>query len=100
MHGATYVVDCEFRCEELVPGSNWVVDIGAASNALKKVLSLYTYQNLDEIPELAGQNTTTEYMCKIVFDGMVKELNGKFKGEIKVTLAESHAAWGSYTGKV
>lgn len=98
MHGATYTVDVEFRVEELVQGLNWVVDIGAAGEALKKVLSLYNYKNLDEIPEFKGQNTTTEFMCKQVFDGIVKEFRGTFHGEIKVTLAESHVAWASYTG--
>lgn len=100
MHGATYVVDCEFRCSELVPKSNWVIDIGYASNMLKEVLSLYNYRNLDELDRFKGQNTTTEFMCKQVFDGIAARVQGKFSGEIRVQLSESHAAWGSYAGSV
>jgi 6-pyruvoyltetrahydropterin/6-carboxytetrahydropterin synthase len=100
MHGATYTVDCEFTCGELVPKSNWVVDIGAASEALKGVLAKYNYRNLDELPEFAGQNTTTEFMCKQVFDGLCAAFAGKFSGRIKVVLAESHTAWASFSGAV
>lgn len=100
MHGATYVVDCEFKTNELVPGLNWVVDIGEASAVLKEVLSKYNYKNLDDLPVFKGQNTTTEFMCKQVFDGVAARFKGRFKGEIRVQLSESHAAWGSYTGKV
>mmetsp|Transcript_4703 Transcript_4703/g.8682 ORF Transcript_4703/g.8682 Transcript_4703/m.8682 type:complete len:110 (+) Transcript_4703:95-424(+) len=35
MHGATYTVECEFHCDELQPGVNWVVDIGEALDALQ-----------------------------------------------------------------
>lgn len=100
MHGATYVVDCEFRTEQLVPKLNWVVDIGEAMTILKEVLSKYNYKNLDELNQFQGENTTTEFMCKQVFDGVAAKLRGRFVGEIRVQLAESHAAWASYTGRV
>eukprot|EP00171_Calliarthron_tuberculosum_P009749 IDg9749t1 len=100
MHGATYTVDVEFCTEELVPKLNWVVDIGEASEALAKVVGKYNLRNLDEIDELKGENTTTEFMCKKVFDGIAAIFEGRFVGDIKVTLAESHRAWGSYTGTI
>lgn len=100
MHGATYTVDCEFICDELVSGSNWVIDIGYASTALKSVLSVYNYKNLDDLPQFSGLNTTTEFMCKQVFDGMRADVAGKFSGKVKVTLAESHTASASFTGSV
>lgn len=77
-----------------------MVDIGEASNVLKEVLSKYNYKNLDELEEFRGQNTTTEFMSKQVFDGVAARFKGKFKGEIRVQLAESHAAWASYTGTI
>lgn len=94
------MVDCEFRALRLVPKLNWVVDIGEASSILKEVLDRYNYKNLDEIEELKGQNTTTEFMCKLVFDGVAEKMQGKFQGDIRVQLAESHVAWASYTGTV
>lgn len=98
LHGATYVVDCEFRTAELVPKLNWVVDIGHASSVLRDVLSKYNYKNLDDMEELRGQNTTTEFMCRQVFDDICEQMKGKFAGEICVRLAESHTASASYTG--
>lgn len=44
---------------------NWVVDIGEASEALGAVLRKYNFQNLDEV--FPGENTTTEFMCKVIF---------------------------------
>lgn len=100
MHGATYTVDAEFIRDNLVPGSNWVIDIGVASETLKKVISVYNYTNLDDLPQFSGQNTTTEFMCKQVFDALAAELAGKFRGQIRVRLAESHIAWASYCGSL
>lgn len=100
MHGATYTVDCEFRTPELVPKLNWVVDIGKASSVLNEVLSKYNYKNLDELDEFKGENTSTEFMCKQVFDGVAAKMKGEFCGEIRIQLAESHVAWASYTGSV
>ena len=45
--------------------------------------------------------TTTEFMCRAIFDGVVERLkdrNDDFKGWIKVSLWESHKAWASFEG--
>lgn len=72
------------------------MDIGFASDTLSKVLGKYNYKNLDDLQELKGQNTTTEFMCYKVFEGIVKEVRSQWKGVIKVKIAESHKAWASY----
>src|SRR5450432_3398974 len=69
MHGATYVVDAEFRAPELSP-EGVVVDIGRASQALGAVLGELNFKNLDEEPAFANQNTTTEFLAKVVFERM------------------------------
>ncbi|KAL7444403.1 hypothetical protein ACHAXM_012005 [Skeletonema potamos] len=107
LHGATYTVDVEFASKELHPECNWVIDIGAASDIVADVLKQYNYKNLDNVFG-EGVMTTTEFMCKTVFDGVVKKLKEKqlmnvgdgnlFEGWIKVTLWESHKAWASYEG--
>ncbi len=107
LHGATYTVDVEFASKELHPECNWVIDIGAASEMVADVLKEYNYKNLDEVFG-EGVMTTTEFMCKAVFDGVVKKLTEKqginegdeklFEGWIKVTLWESHKAWASFEG--
>lgn len=106
LHGATYLVDVEFRRATL-DDNNVVVDIGRASDALADIVSEFNFQNLDELPELHGENTTTEFMCKTVFSRMVDRIRADALGpgasqidSIKVTLHESHVAWASYEGRL
>jgi 6-pyruvoyltetrahydropterin/6-carboxytetrahydropterin synthase len=104
LHGATYVVDAELRGERLDP-HGVVVDIGRAGEALKQVLAALHYRNLDELEELSGRNTTTEFLAKLIFERMAERID---KGELgpgsdqlvslKVTLHESHVAWAAYEG--
>jgi len=106
LHGATYVVDLEFRRLEL-DQDNLVVDIGLASQALHAVLATFDYCNLDEHPDLRGQNTTTEFMARQVFDGMAEriaagELGDAARGigSLRVVLRESHVAWAAYEAEL
>ena len=62
LHGATFVVEAEFRAPRL-DGANLLIDIGLARAELRRVLDTVDSSNLDERPALAGQNTTTEYMA-------------------------------------
>ncbi len=99
LHGATYTVDVTFKTPKLQKDCNWVVDIGEASEILEDVLEGYNYKNLDEI--FPGQLTTTEFMCKKIFDGLCQARpKGWFRGNIEVRLAESHRAWASYEGRL
>ena len=61
LHGATYVVDVEFRRQDL-DSNGIVVDIGRATDALNAVLAGFSYRNLDDEPSLKGKNTTTEFL--------------------------------------
>jgi 6-pyruvoyltetrahydropterin/6-carboxytetrahydropterin synthase len=106
LHGATFVIDCEFRSAKLADG-NIIVDIGRAGAALKSVCGEMSYQNLDDLEMFEGVNTTTEYLAKHVFDRMraaakAGELGPGSDGvtSIKVTLWESHVAWASFEGEV
>ena len=67
LHGATFVVDVAFFRETLTRTSV-VVDIGRAHDALKATLGPLNYRNLDEVPEFAGQQTTTEFLSRHIFD--------------------------------
>jgi 6-pyruvoyl-tetrahydropterin synthase len=106
LHGATFVIDCEFRSAKLAPG-NIIVDIGRASTALKALCGELSYQNLDDLEMFDGTNTTTEFLARHVFDRMraaakAGELGPGSDGvaAIKVTLWESHIAWASFEGEV
>ena len=67
LHGATFVVDAAFIAEKL-DDNGIVVDIGRAHDALKATLAPLNYRNLDELAELKGLNTTTEFLTKHIFD--------------------------------
>ena len=102
LHGATYVVDATFRRAEL-DDDGVVVDIGAAADLLHEVLGALTYRNLDDDPDLAGTNTTTEVLARVVADRLALRIRdgalgpggGALEG-LAVTLHESHVAWASY----
>jgi 6-pyruvoyl-tetrahydropterin synthase len=102
MHGATFVIDAAFIAETLDDNAI-VIDIGRAHEALKAVLAPLNYQNLDEMPEFRGKNTTTEFLSKYIFDGLAKparagELGrpGRELKALRITLSESHVARAQY----
>jgi len=106
LHGATFVVDVEFRAPALSP-DGIVVDIGRARDALHAVLSTLNYRNLDDEPELKDRNTTTEVLARFVFDRIAAAIRAGDVGHearrvaaIKVTLHESHVASGGFEGPV
>jgi 6-pyruvoyl-tetrahydropterin synthase len=106
LHGATYVVDATFRRAEL-DEEGLVVDIGLASEQLRSILSGLSFRNLDDEPAFAGQNTTTEFLARTIFDRLAQAARDGALGDggrgvttICVRLNESHVAWGSYEGEV
>ena len=106
LHGATYVVDVELKRPDL-EADGIVVDIGRAAEALRRVLAELNYRNLDEVPAFAGRNTTTEFLARVVFDGLVAAIRRGDLGpgaaaveQIRVTLHESHVASASFEDRV
>jgi 6-pyruvoyl-tetrahydropterin synthase len=106
LHGATFVVDVEMSRPELGP-DGIVVDIGRAGEALRRALADLSYRNLDELPEFAGRNTTTEFLAQVIFERLAAALRrgdvGPGGGDVermRVTLRESHVASASYEARV
>src|SRR4029450_10280166 len=106
LHGATYVIDVEFRRAEL-DAEGLVVDIGRASETLRGLLATLNYNNLDALPSFAGRNTTTEFLARVLFDRMAAairrgDLGAGARGiePVRVVLHESHIAGAAYEGRV
>ena len=102
LHGATFVVDATFRRATL-DADGIVVDIGRAADALRAVMGELGHRNLDDEAQLAGVNTTTEAIARIVADRLADRARAGELGDgareldgLAVTLRESHVAWASY----
>jgi len=102
LHGATFVVDATFR-REVLDADSVVVDIGRATEELRAILAALNYRNLDDEPDFAGVNTTTEVLAQTVADRLADRIHAGALGEgargiaaIAVTLHESHVAWASF----
>jgi 6-pyruvoyltetrahydropterin/6-carboxytetrahydropterin synthase len=106
LHGATFVVDVEFRRRDL-DTHGIVVDIGRAGEVLHATLADLNYRNLDDVAEFKGRNTTTEFLARIIFDRVAAAVGRGELGEaargvesVRVTLHESHVASASYEAAV
>jgi 6-pyruvoyl-tetrahydropterin synthase len=102
LHGATFVVDLELARKDL-DENGIVADIGQVGELLRSVLAPINYQNLDELPEFEGRNTTTEVLAREICQRLRDRIRGGALGDagtalesLKVTLSESHVAWASY----
>lgn len=105
VHGATFVVDAAFYTRD-IDENGLVVDIGLATDALKAALDPLRYGNLDEVEAFKGKITTTEFLCKHIFDALADAARTKGLGDngrvakIRVMLHESHVARAWYEGEL
>jgi 6-pyruvoyltetrahydropterin/6-carboxytetrahydropterin synthase len=96
LHGATYEVRVELRAPRL-DRDGIVLDIGELRGALREVLAPLDYRNLDELPDFAAGNSTTEVICRHIHTRLSQRLGSRPDAELQVTLVESPVAWASYT---
>ena len=106
LHGATFVVDAAFFTEDL-DGNGLVVDIGLATEALQAALAQLRYKNLDEIEAFRGKITTTEFLCRYIFDRLANAVLGGKLGDgggrvmkLRIQLHESHIARAWYEAPI
>jgi 6-pyruvoyl-tetrahydropterin synthase len=106
LHGATFIVSAAFVAEAL-NRDGVVVDIGRARSVRKEVLAPLNYHNLDELAEMNGSNTTTEFLAKHIFDRLADAVhsgllgrNGQELQALRVTISESHVDRAWYEGRL
>ncbi len=106
LHGATYVVEAEFRSPRL-DAHGVVLDIGQALQLLREVLADLDYRNLDDHPDFQGANTTTEVLAQVIFQSLAVRIRDGALGidqdqpeSLKVILRESPVAWASFEGRL
>lgn len=106
LHGATYVVDVTLRGPAL-DETGVLVDIALASRVVRTILDRIDRRNLDELPEFAGCNSTTEVVARYIADEVAARAAAGDLGPggarltgLVVTLHESPVAWASYERSV
>jgi len=105
LHGATFTVNLAFFASD-IDMHGLVVDIGLATKVLSEVLEPLRYKNLDELEQFNGKFTTTEFLCKYIFDQVLIELKqGKLADDsrvekLRVSLQESYMARAWFEGEV
>lgn len=105
LHGATFVVDAAFFTDEL-DENGLVVDIGLATEALRATLEPLRYRNLDEVESFRGRITTTEFLCRHIFDRLADAVRGGKLGDggrvrkLRIQLHESHVARAWYEAAI
>jgi 6-pyruvoyl-tetrahydropterin synthase len=105
LHGATYAVEMTVTRAAL-DADGLVCDIGLALQTLKDVLGELNYRNLDELPELRGSNTTTEFMAGEIFRRLQPRIVAGALGpgtadalrSMRIVLRESPVAWAGFEG--
>ena len=103
LHGATYVVESELRRDSL-DADGIVCDIGRALDLLKAVLGELDYRNLDDLAELRGRNTTTEFLAGEIHRRLARRVGEGALGpqtadaihSLRVVLRETPVAWAAY----
>lgn len=103
LHGATYVIEAEFRRPGL-DANGIVADIGAALTLLRGVLAGLNFQNLDQHPHFQGRNSTTEAVTQFVAERIAEGVRaGALGGDcataisaIKITTREKPDAWATF----
>lgn len=105
LHGATFTVDAAFYADD-IDDHGLVVDIGLASEAVSAVLEPLRYQNLDDLPEFQGAFTTTEFLCRHIFNGVAEKIRSGALGDggrvqkLRIMLHESHVARAWFEGDI
>lgn len=95
LHGHTYKVEVRLEAREIDPTRTFF-DIGRLRSELRRALEPLHYRNLNEVPELAGTNTTAETMAEYIFKKLAPTVRAARVEALKVTVWESSSSFASY----
>ena len=97
LHGHTYRVEAMVRGDEL-KSDGTLLDVGLLDDVLKSAVGRLHYQNLDELPDLAGQNTTAEIIATYLHGRLAAKLRESPDLTLRVRVWESPHVFASYAG--
>lgn len=96
LHGHTYRVEVRAEAGN-IDESGTFYDIGRLRAELSAAIEPLHYRNLNEVPGLAGENTTAESVARYILKKLEPSLRVAGVSGLKVTVWESSSSFASYT---
>ncbi len=87
-HGHTYRLEVLVRGERLKDDGT-LYDIGWLREAVEKLAASLHYRDLNDVPDLAGVNTTAEAVARYCWDRLAPPLRGRGLDSLTVRIWES-----------
>ena len=87
-HGHTYRMEVTVRGERLKDDGT-LYDIGQLSPAVDELAASLHYRDLNDVPDLAGVNTTAEAVAQYCWDRLAPPLRGQGLDSLMVRIWES-----------
>jgi 6-pyruvoyltetrahydropterin/6-carboxytetrahydropterin synthase len=97
MHGHTYRLEAIVRGPQL-QADGTLCDITIVQRAVNAIAADLHYQNLDEVPGLAGTNTTAERVADYCRQRIAGELHGLPLHSLRVVIWENPSAYAAVDG--
>ena len=92
LHGHTYRLEVVVRGERLQEDGT-LYDIGRLQAAVAELVGQLNYRDLDEVPGLAGLNTTAEQVARFCWERLADGLRGPGLSSLLVRVWESPGAY-------
>ena len=77
----------------VLPAYNEAPNVAPMLAALHEVLAPLNYTNLDTVPAVAGQKTTTEFLSRYIFDRMAEALRAGGALELSSCCGALRCVW-------
>lgn len=96
-HGHTYRLEAVVRGETLAANGT-LLDVGELRGVVDGVAASLDYRDLDEVPGLAGKNTTAEVVAGFCWDEISPALRGRGLDSLTVRVWESPQVYAAREG--
>ena len=92
LHGHTYRLEVVVRGEQL-DADGVLYDIGRLREAVEELAASLHYRDLNDVPDLAGVNTTAEVVARYCWDRLAPPLRGRGLDSLTVRIWENLQAY-------
>ena len=96
LHGHNFTVEVTISSEKLT-AEGIVIDFREVKKHLNEVIGYLDHKCLNEIPEFAGMNPSSENIARFIHERLSRKINREKLATAKVTIWESDDARVSYS---